>query len=236
MKTKPKFDLKKSISPNNSVYLSKLLDPYTAHIAKFVYNIGLSADLVTLLNFILGMSAVAIIVFVGTYPALVIAAILITLRNIGDTIDGKITRGSGIKSTYGGFSDAVSDWIFFHPAFFIAVGFLTNHIVIGFLCVTGYMSREFTRRIFDKKYGSKATETKESRKISGLVSIVTKYDIANVFWLAPIFLIINQPALIIYAVAIIEYTLLLGEIGFDYVCFFKKQKALEKANTKQNIK
>ena len=38
----------------------------------------------------------------NNYLGLVIAAILITIRNIGDTIDGKIARGSGIKSSYGG--------------------------------------------------------------------------------------------------------------------------------------
>lgn len=229
MKKKPKFDIEKSINPNNSVYLSKIMDPYTAKIAKFAYNMGLTADLVTLLNFLFGMTAIFFILYFENYIGFVIAAILITIRNIGDTIDGKITRGSGIKSTYGGFMDIISDWVFFQAAFFVTLGFVTGHLFVGFLCVTGYMSREFTRRKFEIKYGEKAKNTEESKNVSGVVSLVTKYDQANVFWLIPIFLLLNQPLIIIYAVAILEYLLLFGELGFDFYLFFKKQRAINKS-------
>ncbi len=223
-KERPKFDMEKAVYAKNPVYVYRLLDPYTVKVARFVYNLGFTADLVTLVNFILGMSAVALILFLRNYTGLVIAAILIFFRNLGDTIDGKIARGSGIKSTYGGFSDIISDWIIFHPAFFIALGVLTNNLIVGFLCVTGYMSREFSRRVFEKKYGVNVSKTEESKKISKITSIVTKYDLATVFFLSPIFLLINQPAVLIYAVAIIEYTLLFGEIIFDYHCFLRKNK------------
>ncbi|MCK9596964.1 CDP-alcohol phosphatidyltransferase family protein [Candidatus Pacearchaeota archaeon] len=228
MKKRPKFNSEKALYAKNPVYVYRVLDPYTVKIAKIAYDIGFSADIVTLLNFILGMSAIAIMLFFRSYNSFVIAAILIILRNIGDTIDGKIARGSGIKSSYGGFSDIVSDWIFFHPALFIAIGLITNHVAIGFLCVIGYMSREFTRRAFERKFGAKAKETDESKKISGIVSLVTKYDLATVFFFAPLFLLFNQLSLLIYLVAIIEYTLLLGELGFDFYCFLKKDKIINK--------
>lgn len=228
MKKRPEFDSKKALYAKNPVYLFGLMDPFTVKIAKFMYNLGFSANFMTVITFILGMSAIAIMLIFKNYTSLVIAAVLITLRNLGDTVDGKIARGSGTTSPIGGFADSVSDWIIFHAAFLVALGFLTNHIIVGFLCVTGYMSREFTRRKFERAYGEKAANTKESQKISWIVSIVTKYDLANVFILAPIFLLLNQPVLIIYAVAIIEYVLLFGEIGFDFFCLIKNKKKKDK--------
>jgi len=226
-KTRPKFDLKKSHYEDNSVYLSKLIDPYTAHIAKWAYNIRLTADMVSLIGFILGFSGLFIILYYQTYYALIVAAALITLKNIGDTIDGKIARGSGIKSTYGGFTDIVFDWSFFMPLMYISLGYITGHPQIGFLVVIGYMSREFNRRKFHQKYGMKVTETSEAKKLSGIKSLVVKYDQANAQWLMPIFLIINQPLVFIYLILAIEYTLLLGELAFDYYCFFKKQEKMK---------
>lgn len=221
MKKKPKFDEKKALYGENPVYISKLLDPYTVKIAKFMYKIGFSANSTTLLTFVLGLSGIAVMLLFRSYAGLIIAAILITLRNIGDTIDGKIARGSDNFTPIGGFADLVSDWIIFHAAFFVAVGILTNHIIVGFLCVTGYMSREFTRRQFTKNYGVKITETKEAKKIPLIVSLARKYDLASAFWIIPFILLIN-PAFIIYAVAVIEYTLLFGELVFDIFLLFKK--------------
>lgn len=224
MKERSGFNLKKANYSENPVFISKLLDPYTVKIAKFMYNLGFSANLITFLNFIIGITAIVIILTIKSYVAMIVAAILITLRNIGDTIDGKIARGSNTVSKIGWFSDIISDWLFFHAGFFIALGFLTNNIVIGFLCVTGYMSREFARRVFTKIHGVHIAETEEAKKISLIASVVKKYDLANVFWIIPIFLLINQPAFIIYAVAIIEYVLLFGELGFDFFCLVKGNK------------
>lgn len=218
-----KFDLKRSLYGYNTSFISRHLDPYTAKIAQFFYNIGCSANLITITTFILGMASIAVMFVWRNYFGLILAAILLTIRNIGDTIDGKIARGSNNTSPVGGFSDIVSDWIIFHAAFFIAIGFLTNHIAIGFLCVTGYMSREFTRRKFTEKYGIKITETKESKKIPKIVSLIRIYDLGSAFWLIPLFLLINQAVWIIYSIAIIEYSLLFGELIFDYYCFLKKK-------------
>lgn len=227
------FNLEKSINPHNSVYLSKLLDPYTAHIAKWVYNLGLSANNVTFINFILGLSSIYLIIFYPTFYGLILSAVLLTLRNIGDTIDGKIARGSNTPSALGAFSDIISDWIIFHAAFFIAIGYVTDNLFIGFLCVTGYMSREFARRKFEHYFGKKVTETEESKsgKMSLIKSIVTKYDLANVFWIIPFLVVFNQLEIIIYFVAAAEYLLLLGELSFDFYCFFKKNKTPEISNT-----
>ncbi len=227
MKKKVEFNIKKSIKTTKDIFISRMLDPYTAKIAKFLYNLGFSANLTTFITFLLGMLGIVVLLLMPNYTGLIIAAILITLRNIGDTVDGKIARGSGTFTPIGGFADIVLDWIFFHAAFFVAIGYLTNHLALGFLCVTGFMSREFTRRKFIQNYGIKVTETKEAKKLPFIVSLVKKYDLASAFWLIPILLLIN-PVLIIYIIAIIEYTLLFGELGFDLVCFWRKSKGIAK--------
>lgn len=222
MSEKKKFDVKKAIIPNHTMVISKILDPYTVHIAKFLYNIRISANLATLLTFLLGMSGIAIMILMPNYLGLVIAAVLITLRNIGDTVDGKIARGSDTKSPVGGFLDIVTDWIIFHAAFFVALGFLTGNIVVGFLCVTGYMSREFTRTKFTHFHGKKITETSEAKKIPFVVYIARRYDLGTIFWIIPIMMLIINPVFILYFIAIIEYSLLLGEFAFDLFLFNRK--------------
>ena len=179
--------------------------------------------MMTLITFLIGIASLSVLFFVRSYTGLILAAILIFIRNLTDTLDGKIARGTGKTSSMGGFSDIVSDWVFFHAAFFVIIGYLTNNIIIGFLCVTGYMSREFTRRKFTEKYGVKITETSEAKKMPFLVSIVRKYNLGEVTILSPLIILIN-PVWIIYFVAFMEYFLLFAELAFDYLCFFKEEK------------
>jgi len=115
----------------------------------------------------------------------------------------------------GGFADIITDWIFFHAMFFVAIGFLTGHIVIGFLCVVGYMSREFTRTKFTQINKEKITDTQEAKNISGIVSTVRLYDLASWFWIIP-FVLLIEPVWIIYFTVFIEYGLLFGELVFNY--------------------
>ncbi len=224
-KGKEIFDEKKAFYSNNPVYLSKLLDPYTVKVAKWMHHIGFSANNTTFLTFILGILGIVSMFVIDSYLGLVVAAILITLRNIGDTVDGKIARGANDFTPIGYFSDLVSDWIIFHAVFFIAIGFLTDHIVVGFLCVTGYMSREFTRRHFTRVYGVKITETETAKKIPSIVSLARKYDLASWFWIIP-FILLIKPVWIIYITAIVEYGLLLGEGTIDIYILAKKTKEI----------
>jgi len=221
-KKRKEFDITKT-TYEHTMFLPKLLDPITSRLAKFFYNLGISANMMTAITFTISILTIIVLVLVRSYTGLIITAILLFIRNVTDGIDGKIARGSETVSGMGGFADLITDWLFFHAAFFIAIGYITGHIVIGFLCVTGYMSREFARRKFTEKYGIKITETKEAKKSSLIVSIVRRYDLGEVTILSSIILLIN-PVWIIYSVAIIEYSLLLGELGFDMLCFWKKKK------------
>ncbi len=226
---KKRFDINKCVYSDNPVYISKILDPYTARIAQFLYDkFALTANMATLITFILGMLGIVVMYFYRSYMGLVIVAILITLRNIGDTIDGKIARGTNTFSSIGGFSDIIADWLFFHAGFFIVLGIITNNVILGFLCVTGYMSREFARRKFTEKYGLKITETNEAKKLSFTISLVRKYDLASWFWIIPMIMLIN-PVLIIYITVIMEYGLLFGELFFDYALFLKQKTSIKKS-------
>ena len=224
MKKRAKFDSKKALYGENPVYLYGLLDKYTVHVAKGVYNLGFTPNQVTIFNLFIGMGAIALMFFYRTYWSFIAAAILITLRNLGDTIDGKIARGGNMKSSLGGFLDITTDWILFHSAFFIAVGYITENVAIGYLCVIAYMSREFTRTKFTYFYGKKITGTNEAKEMSKLVSLARKYDLAAVFLLIPIFLLLNQLAFIIYFVLIAEIILFTGELGIDLKLLLSKKK------------
>lgn len=219
---KKEFDISKTIS-KHTMFFPGLFDPPTAKLAKFFYNLGISANMMTAITFAISILTIIVLVSIRNYTGLVIAAILLFIRNITDGIDGKIARGSGTVSGVGGFADIITDWLFFHAAFFIAIGYITGHIVIGFLCVTGYMSREFARRKFTEKYGIKITETNEAKNSSLIVSIVRRYDLGEVNFLSSIILLLN-PVWIIYTVAVIEYSLLFGELGFDAVCLLRKAR------------
>jgi len=223
MKERKQFDVRKAVVPNHTMVISKILDPYTAHVAKFFYNIGISANLMTIITFILGMSGIAVMVLIPNYTGLIIAAVLITLRNIGDTVDGKIARGSETTSPIGGFLDIFTDWIIFHAAFFVALGHITNNVTVGFLCVTGYMSREFTRTKFTHFFGTKITETNEAKKIPFVVYLARRYDIGTAFWLIPFVMLLTDPVYILYFISIIEYSLLFGEFCFDLLLFIKNK-------------
>jgi len=222
---KPKFNLDEATYAYNPVFISRILDPYTAVIAKLMYKVGFTANKTTILTFILGMSGIAVMYFYQSFLGLLIAAILITLRNIGDTVDGKIARGTKTFSALGGYSDIVTDWLFFHAAFFIVLGIITNHVILGFLCVTGYMSREFARRKFTEKFGTKITETSDAKKMPFIVSLVRRYDLASWFWIIPIILLIN-PIWIIYITVFIEYGLLFGELAINYRILIRDNKRI----------
>ena len=116
---------------------------------------------------------------------------------------------------------------------------MTNHLALGFLCVTGYMSREFSRRKFTEKFGTKITETNEAKEMPFIVSLVRKYDLAAWFLIIPIILLI-KPVFILYFTVIVEYGLLFGELIINYRILIKDNqriwgeliKNMEKENSK----
>ena len=102
---------------------------------------------------------------------------------------------------------------------------MTNHLALGFLCVTGYMSREFSRRKFTEKFGTKITETNEAQKMPFIVSLVRKYDLAAWFLIIPIILLI-KPVFILYFTVVVEYGLLFGELSINYRILIKDNQRI----------
>lgn len=66
--------------------------------------LGISANSVTFMGFILGLAGCALLAF-GNYVSVIIGAILVNLWALFDYIDGNIARYSGSSSKYGAFID-----------------------------------------------------------------------------------------------------------------------------------
>ena len=84
------------------------IDLFTNSIGPRFAHMGITANMVTVLGFGLGVLAFAAI----TQEMFVAAFILIALNRIGDGIDGAIARHEGI-SDFGGYLDIVLDFIFY---------------------------------------------------------------------------------------------------------------------------
>ena len=84
------------------------IDLFTNSIGPRLARMGMSANMVTVLGFGLGVLAFAAI----TQEMFVAAFILIALNRIGDGIDGAIARHEGM-SDFGGYLDIVLDFIFY---------------------------------------------------------------------------------------------------------------------------
>ena len=84
------------------------IDLFTNSIGPRFAHMGITANMVTVIGFGLGVLAFAAI----TQEMFVAAFILIALNRIGDGIDGAIARHEGI-SDFGGYLDIVLDFIFY---------------------------------------------------------------------------------------------------------------------------
>ena len=84
------------------------IDLFTNSIGPRFAHMGITANMVTVLGFGLGVLAFAVI----TQEMFVAAFILIALNRIGDGIDGAIARHEGMND-FGGYLDIVLDFIFY---------------------------------------------------------------------------------------------------------------------------
>jgi phosphatidylglycerophosphate synthase len=97
--------------------LNRMLKPTLQAVAKQLVKLGVNADSVTFVGFIIGMLAIPAIIFGYYYLALV----LILLNRLGDGLDGAIARETS-PSDAGGFLDITLDFIFY------------SAIVFAFIC------------------------------------------------------------------------------------------------------
>ena len=94
-------------------YVRPLIDPPLNHIGKKVASWGISANTLTVMGFICGLTAMVMIVF--HYYA--IAASLICLNRLLDGLDGAVARKTGLTD-FGGFLDIVCDFIIYSGIIF----------------------------------------------------------------------------------------------------------------------
>jgi phosphatidylglycerophosphate synthase len=89
-------------------YIRPLIDPPLNAIGKRMVVIGVSANMTTVIGFIFGLIAIAMIIL----QHFSIAAIFIGLNRLADGLDGAVARHTYL-SDFGGFLDIVSDFIIY---------------------------------------------------------------------------------------------------------------------------
>jgi len=94
-------------------YLHPMVKPPLRSIARAVSRLGLNADQVTLIGFVVGMLAVPLIIF-NVYA---LALLCIIINRIADGVDGELAR-LGTPSDAGGFLDITLDFIFYQAVVF----------------------------------------------------------------------------------------------------------------------
>ena len=84
------------------------LQPVAFRIVTLLLNTKIHPVHVTLCFFLTGIGA-ALLIYTGTYPALVIAAVMIQIKSILDAVDGQLARARKAPSRVGRFFDSAAD-------------------------------------------------------------------------------------------------------------------------------
>jgi len=110
-------------------YLRRLIDPPLDIIGKRVAAYGITANIITIIGFVLGLIALVLISF-KQYNA---AIFFICLNRLFDGIDGAVARHSKLTD-FGGFLDIVCDFIIYSGVVFaFALGHPNSHLYAAFL-------------------------------------------------------------------------------------------------------
>ncbi|NBO93751.1 MAG: CDP-alcohol phosphatidyltransferase family protein [Planctomycetia bacterium] len=109
--------------------LRRLIDPCCDAVARVLTRVGLTANAVTVIGFLIGVGAWIALAFVQDGLALT----LIVLNRVLDGLDGAIARRRG-PTDLGGYLDIVLDFLFYAGVpFFFAVGRPDNALAACFL-------------------------------------------------------------------------------------------------------
>jgi len=99
----------------------------------------LSPNRITCLSFLVSCFAVALILW-GTYPAFIVAAILVNLSHVFDCMDGQMAKYRGMSSPFGSYFDKVTDQIkifLFFGALAYSAYQQSRDVTVIFLAFTG---------------------------------------------------------------------------------------------------
>ena len=118
--------------------LRKHIDPVLNRWGKTLADAGWTANQVTVVGLLFGLSAAAIIAAGG---AGWLALMLLLAGRVADGLDGAVARASG-KTDFGGFFDIVCDWVFYAaiPMAFVLRDIAENGAAGAFLLASFYIN------------------------------------------------------------------------------------------------
>ena len=118
-------------------YARKLIDPPLNRFGKYLSNLGIHANTITLVGFLLGVFAAISIIL----HAWIFAFILIAISRVFDGLDGGVARASQ-KTDLGGYLDIVLDFFFYGmiPLAFVIAYPEQNAVAGAFLLFSFYAS------------------------------------------------------------------------------------------------
>lgn len=116
-------------------FLRPIIDPPLNRLGKTMVQVGINANMVTIVGLILGLIAA----FAISQGAFIIALIFILLSRLADGLDGAVARASR-KTDRGGYLDIVFDFIFYGiiPLSFVLYDPIANGLAGAFLIFTFY--------------------------------------------------------------------------------------------------
>jgi len=134
----------------------QLLDPFLERIAKAIVKIGIGANVVTVVAFVVGLMAAYAIATGYLFAGL----LLILVSRLGDGLDGAVARQTH-KTDFGGYLDIVLDFAFYGaiPFAFVLLNPAQNAIAGAALILTFYIngSSFLAYAIMAEKHGMKST-------------------------------------------------------------------------------
>lgn len=142
-------------------YIRPLIDPPLNVLGKCIASVGLSANIITLVGFIFGLFAIAMIVL----KLYAMAALFICLNRLADGIDGAVARHTYL-SDFGGFLDITCDFLIYSGIVFaFGVADPENLFYVAFLIfsfvgpITSFLAYAIIaskRNIISQKRGKKS--------------------------------------------------------------------------------
>jgi len=204
-------NLKKVSDGPVSRYLNR---PISIRISKYLLKKSITPNQISLFSFIFSMVG-ALFFFFGGYANLLIGGILAQMASIIDGCDGEIARLKFQTSEFGGWYDAVLDryadaFLLFgltYYAYFLGENLL--YLFIGFLAIIGSFVNSYTADKYDGLMKKNLTRGKHYFRIGRDVRI-------GIIFIGTL---INQPALVLFIIALLMNTENIRRI----LIFYKKK-------------
>ena len=142
--------------------LRQYIDPPLNVLGAKMASVGVSANVVTLTGFLIGMAAIPFII----YECNLIALSLILINRLFDGLDGAVARQT-VLSDFGGYLDIVSDFIFYSGVVFAFAWARPENTLAGAFLIFSFMGTAATFLA----YAAMAAKHNISTDIRGIKSL-----------------------------------------------------------------